>query len=331
MTIQVFDANGQLKTVGEIGPQGLQGDNTLLIYDDSVFKVTGTAISFDTGMSVVSSGTVAFIQSSSSFVPAPGGRLTLTSGTPVTTSDVVSGTSVWYQPYLHDQLPLWDGSDFVSTTFTATPISLAGLSGSSTVDVFAYLNGAVPAYETSMWTSRTVRATELVYQNGRRVKSGDPTRLYLGSLYINANGGQTDDSVTKRFVWNYYNRLGRRLYLIGAGGSHAYTSAAWRYWNNDSTTIVQRVCGVAEDSLFLDLLNQFGTISNGVDGQMGIGLDVATPSYCISSRGNSNRAAAEHSGDTSIDQIGYHFYSLLEYGNTNFTMYNETLSMIAYG
>ena len=40
---------------------GGSGDNTLLIYDDSVFKVTGTAISFDDNLEVAVTGSIAYV------------------------------------------------------------------------------------------------------------------------------------------------------------------------------------------------------------------------------------------------------------------------------
>lgn len=45
------------------GPAGPPGDNTLLIYDDSAFKVTGTAISFDYGLDVYVTGSYAYVDS----------------------------------------------------------------------------------------------------------------------------------------------------------------------------------------------------------------------------------------------------------------------------
>lgn len=57
---------------GSVGPQGIQGiqgiqgppgDNTLLIYDDNVFKVTGTALAFGSNINVVVTGSTAFISS----------------------------------------------------------------------------------------------------------------------------------------------------------------------------------------------------------------------------------------------------------------------------
>ena len=48
---------------GATGPTGPPGDNTLLIYDDEVFKVTGTAIDFNRGLKVNLTGSVAYVDS----------------------------------------------------------------------------------------------------------------------------------------------------------------------------------------------------------------------------------------------------------------------------
>lgn len=46
---------------GAQGPAGPAGNSTIVIYDDSIFKVTGTAISFDTNLNVANTGSVAFV------------------------------------------------------------------------------------------------------------------------------------------------------------------------------------------------------------------------------------------------------------------------------
>ena len=48
------------------GSPGASGDNTLLIYDDSIFKVTGSSISFDDNLDVSVTGSIAFVSSSGS-------------------------------------------------------------------------------------------------------------------------------------------------------------------------------------------------------------------------------------------------------------------------
>jgi len=53
-------ATGSAGATGATGPAGTGSD--LLIYDDSVFQVTGTAISFNTNLNVFATGSVAFVE-----------------------------------------------------------------------------------------------------------------------------------------------------------------------------------------------------------------------------------------------------------------------------
>ena len=81
---------------------------------------------------------------------------------------------------------------------------MIGLTASRVYDVFGYLNSGTLALELLIWTDATNRATALAYQDGVLIKSGNATRRYLGTIYINSTGGQTEDTEIQRFVWNYY-------------------------------------------------------------------------------------------------------------------------------
>jgi len=56
----------------------------------------------------------------------PGGRLTLTSGTPVTTSDVTAATSVYYTPYVGNKISLYNGWEWIFHEFSELSLSLSG-------------------------------------------------------------------------------------------------------------------------------------------------------------------------------------------------------------
>ena len=133
-----------------------------------------------------------------SIIPAPdaGGnryandfRLTLTTGVPVTTTDVLTATNIFLTPTGRgNSIGLFNGSTWqllhsaeVSTgTLTATV--------DKPYDVFAYNNAGVVTLETLVWTSDTVRATALVLQDGVWSKTGDLTRRYIGTFYGLFNG-----------------------------------------------------------------------------------------------------------------------------------------------
>jgi len=181
----------------------------------------------------------------------PGGRLTLTTAVPVTTADVTAAATLYYTPYLHNMIELFDGARWIPVPFAEVSLSLVGYTASKPYDIWGYLAAGTVALESTIWTDGTTRATALAYQDGRYVKAGTTTRRYLGTIYINSSGAQTDDSLTKRCVWNYYNRVYRSLYLREAT-SHSYNGAA-RSWNNDAAVRVTYVCGVLEDTMNIGL------------------------------------------------------------------------------
>ncbi|MBI3273339.1 MAG: hypothetical protein HYZ53_30400, partial [Planctomycetes bacterium] len=138
------------------------------------------------------------------------GRLTLTSGTPVTTADVTAAGTLFFTPYKGNRVALHDGSAWSVSTFTERSLSLTLTSGKN-YDVFLFDNAGTLTLELSAaWTNDTTRADALAVQDGVYVKSGATTRRYLGTLRASA-ANQTEDSKTKRFVWNYYNRTHRAL------------------------------------------------------------------------------------------------------------------------
>lgn len=242
---------------------------------------------------------------------SPGGRISMVSGTAVTTTDIYSGTSLWYNPYQHDMLPLWDGNKVVPVQFSPTQISLSGLSGTSCFDLFTYLNGNSAAFETVMWTSPTVRSTDISIQNGRYCKVGDATRLYLGSFYT-SSGGQTDDAESKRFVWNYYNRQLRKGKKTDST-SHNYSTGSWRVWNNDATQILQFMIGVVENPILITRREYFKGEAYGSVGydSTSVNLGGEFQVYINSSVYFSYGISNYH-----LPGVGYHYYSAMQYGST---------------
>src|SRR5262252_2386651 len=56
----------------------------------------------------------------------PGGRLTLTTATPVTSSDVSGVNMIYYTPYTSNRISLWNGVYWVPLTFTELSMDLHG-------------------------------------------------------------------------------------------------------------------------------------------------------------------------------------------------------------
>lgn len=148
----------------------------------------------------------------------PGGRLSLEAGVPVSATDQSSVETIRYVSYVHNVVPLWDGVEWVPITFTETALALGTLISARPYDVFAFLSDGALALELLAWTNNTTRATAVTLQDGRYCKSGDKSRLLLGSFYSSSTTA-TMDTAQRRFVSNAYNQVPRRMFASVPGES----------------------------------------------------------------------------------------------------------------
>ena len=178
-------------------------------------------------------------------------RLTLTTGVPVTQSDVTSSTSIFQTPYDGNGIALYNGTTWELLNSAQVSLALSGMTANRPYDVFAFNSGGTLTLEILAWTSDTARATALVYQDGMLVRSGSLTRRYLGTFY--ATGATTTaDTSSTRYLWNYYNRAVKGLYAGISTASYTYSTATWRAANANTTNGDGRfsfVCGLAEDRI----------------------------------------------------------------------------------
>jgi hypothetical protein len=206
------------------------------------------------------------------------GRLTLTSGSPVTTADVTSATTVYFTPYKGNRIALFDGTNQWNIMPFAE-ISVAVPNTSSTVyDVFAYNNSGAVALEVAAWTSDTARLSALATQNGVYVRLGATTRRYLGTFRTTAGiNGQTEDSEAKRYVWNYYNRIKKTMKKVEATATWDYSTGSFQQANNSSANQLDLVTGVVEDMVTAHAMGaSFNSGATGRNTYVGIGIDSST-------------------------------------------------------
>lgn len=247
------------------------------------------------------------------------GRLTLTTGVPVTTGDVTAATTLYYTPNGCDLITLYDGVS-AWNTINFTELSIAVPATTSTVyDVWVYNNSGVATLELLAWTNTTSRATAIVRQNGRYVKSAVTTRRYVGTFETTTSSGQTEDSAAKRYVWNYYNRVPRVLQnTIETTDSWTYTTKTWRQARATATNQVNFVVGVAEVPVSLTVHALATGNSTGTPlFYTGIGLDstsaIATGCLVgISAQANAGYYSNMVSELTTVPAVGFHFAAWLE-------------------
>lgn len=245
------------------------------------------------------------------------GRLTLTSGTAVTTADVTAATTVYFTPHNGFGIGLYNGSGWDWVTFTERSVAVP----STTVtpfDVFAYNNAGTVTLETLDWTNDTTRATNLTTQNGVYVKSGDATRRYLGTGRTTAVSGQTEDSKSKRYLWNACNREPKKLLAQATNASWSYDTSTWRPAVNSTTvgtTRVEWVAGLSVEPVNLRVFVSKIYHATAVTLAVGIGINSTTVNSAniyggISGPAN-NPASAFYRG---IPSVGYSYGQWLEFG-----------------
>lgn len=249
------------------------------------------------------------------------GRLTLTSGTPVTTADVSNATTVYFTPFGGNYISLYNGTTWQIFPFKEISVSVPATT-STPFDIFGYSNAGGLTLETVNWTNDTTRATDVVKQNGIYVKSGDATHRYLGTGRTDADTGETHDSVDHRYLWNNCNRFPRKLWFaFGNNSIWAYQSSTWQPPNGGTTEpyFLHVVVGLPESLLDLYITTISSTDSTADSAEISIGQDTTnTPHSESIGRFVQSGIISQTEGRSTLrinPSVGYHSYGWLERTN----------------
>lgn len=267
---------------------------------------------------------------------APSGRLTLTSATPVTTSNVTGATTIYYALYTGDQIPIYDGSSWTATTFTElsqattdNTKSPAAVTTNSNYDLFVWSDGGtMRCTRGPAWSSDTSRGTgagttELERVNGILMNKvaitngpGAQRGTYVGTVRSDGSS-QINDSDSKRCVWNMYNRVVRNLNCVDSTASWTYTTDSFREANASGvvgTSRVEIVRGQNEEIVLAQNYNVTynGTSTSTVCGGVGISSTTANSAQHFGSF-ISNDGDAQHVATyTGNPGLGYYYIARLE-------------------
>ena len=251
------------------------------------------------------------------------GRLTLLSGTPVPPTDVTAATTVYYTPYVGNQIDLYAAGVWQPVVFVETALALGTLTATTCYDVFGYAASGALALEKLAWTTATTRATAVVYQEGRAIKAGDPTRHYLGTFYPTSTT-TTADSLTKRFLYNGYHRRRRPFLRQEATATWTYTTATIRQANANAANQVECVVGAWESPIHIQLAADARNTNALVSVAVLIGEDATTAGAAEQVRHLLSTPAANVTIPMTatlikLPTIGYHKYTWLEYSEATGT------------
>jgi hypothetical protein len=218
------------------------------------------------------------------------GRINLTASITANLYTEAQCDTIYYTPYLHDEIDLYDGTSWSTLTFTEPSLALTATSGSM-YDVFAYPSSGTVTLETLVWTNPTTRATALTTLDGVLVKSGATTRRYLGTFYATATN-RTEDSIHRRCLYNHYNKVHKKMridvpvnaYVTGSPGGistfHSTNITQGRvqivsgYGNNQITGIW--ATGIYTSDVASGIGLYFGINSTSVKSSEGAGFSNST-------------------------------------------------------
>lgn len=289
----------------------------------------------------------------------PGGRLTLTTGTPVLIANTTAQSTIYYALYNHNKIPIFDpiGNDFLTYAFTELSLALDSNAANTgyhqsgkNFDVFAWLRGGKVVLGTGpAWSSDTARASAIARVNGVWLNSVNLTLkydttantitlaanrgTYLGTFRATANG-QTGMSFTASGaggganvlgVFNAYNRIPLVARSLDTTVSWTYSSSTWRAANGNSNNSISYMDGLGE----VPIQANYGV---GIDcasakiGVIGVGRDSTsgTPAwqsanYAAGGVGQDDFAVVL---DVFVPSLGYHTVYAQEVGDgTNVATY----------
>lgn len=259
-------------------------------------------------------------------------RLTLTSNTPVTTSDVTSSSDIFITPYIGQKIALYTGSSWVYSEPGQKTLALSSLTSGLPYDVFFDYNGGTPIVAILAWTSTTARATALTTQDGILVLTGALDWRYIGTIKTISTsatadfaGGSTTQVGGQRYCWNYYHRVIRPMRQFDSDNTWNYNTATWRQMNSGggaNGNMVECVVGVVEDRIRGSFVSQGQGSAANVLGSISIGLNsTSTPSrYMAIVSGGSSPQNASTVLFNDFPRLGYNFLVPLEIGNGVATM-----------
>ena len=261
-----------------------------------------------------------------------GGRLTLESGVAISSTDQTAKTTLYYTPYSHSSIGLYDTTNSVWTpyNFTQTSLALGTLSSGVNYDTFMYSNSGTLTLAASSWASNTARTTAISLQDGVYVKTSDKSYRYLGTFRTTTTT-TTEDSEAKRFVYNVNNQVSRHsLGVLGyvndnAGATFTLSSLnTWVALNGGAGNKCEWVNGLTSTCMLVGE----GFAVAGVAGYViiGIGIDSTTNGDFIVLQSDNTATATFGRGASKAYAftLGYHFISLNGYTTAGTaTIYRE--------
>jgi hypothetical protein len=246
----------------------------------------------------------------------------VTAGEPFNANDVTVAQYLHYRPYLNSIIRLYDGSnwnDYDLGDGLTSDLNIQTPGTNVNYDVFLTAEYSLlgPTLVYQVWNSNIDRGILLTRLDGVLVSNSDSRRRYIGTIRTGATAGRTEDSNQRRFVWNYYNRISRKLRVQDTSAPWTYGSTSLRRANNSVNNRVEMVIGWSEDQVNLDASLRYDSGGTGVVCRIGLdSTTVAADDLPGLTKTTETHARATYRGNPGA---GYHFLGVLEAAHTGAT------------
>jgi hypothetical protein len=263
--------------------------------------------------------------------PIVEGRLTLVSGIASPTGNQTGKGWLYFTPCFGNRISFYQPSTGTWKTREFSQVSISGAAAgfSKTAvanhDIFAYedATGTVQL-EAVQWSNDTTRATGIGFVSGVGTKNGDQGKTYLGTVrttpvtLIVFTTATFDDSDSKRFVWNYFNKEKKYFRSKDNTGAHTYNSGSYRYYKGNTASGVGR----CEFVLGMTSLVEYSVHAQMMYGYVGLGrnsVNVMSSMSVVHDGTRSNTGIRAGSTERLMTPIGYHAINLVQRGVAGWT------------
>lgn len=315
------------RTIAVLDPLSYQQQN-VFVSQRPVISLLGIT----TGGSSITEKTI-FVGSSGlqSIISCNNGRLTLESNNPTPTGNITN-TTIYYTPYLGNNIGLYDTNEqkWKLYEFNQISLSLSGISANTNYDIFIY-NTSSLNLESQAWTNNTTRSTPLVYKDGILVKDTQNNKRYVGTIR-STTAGNVEDSSSRRFVFNLNNQIPKKVTATDST-THTYTSSNIRNYRNISTvglTKIEFITGL--NNTIIDTI--CGSVFATETGSSSVGIGLDTSSTFNTNAKNTTMVSSGPAlifDNNAVDYVvipsaGYHYLQMLQSGGNVSTFYNAQIN-----
>jgi hypothetical protein len=253
-----------------------------------------------------------------------GGRLTTASGVCVQSTDVAAATALYYAPCGGNSAPVYNGTTFSQVVFTSSGTDTVGLTlnlgaswtANTLYDVFIENNSGVGLCTGPAWTSSVAgsssRAASTSILNGIPVNAASMTCRttnsatitcainqcsYLGTILINAAGGQIDlkfgtiaagGGMATQGLCNAYNKINGRFAVYDSTASWSVTAlSTYQPLDGSGTNRINFVSCFGGDNITAQIASAVSSV-NGNGAFITLGYDSTTAAWtgCQNGFGN---------------------------------------------